>query len=547
MSSGSSGRYQSKLFNFVHQQSRRLTQQWKSSFRHLQVATKRGVGVLLYPIYLLFQSTESAGQALHTKEPQSRLKLQPNDPDFQPETPPNADTPIQNLLEAVESLSFASTTPEPEIKDGGWGRNLFKIREKLQSPTDSEFSQSPVPLRSWWQKFFHPHPTTQPAIPQSLTITDNSAESLKPYLPMVRGIATNLVNRNLVLVAANNEILDILTPQQRAKLEDRIISEVADYWHSWQLTKAQKATELLPEIDRLLTKLTGKDTSNTPALAAGTPKYLLRTDKAIALLDTVIAKLEVNAIRPVQQRSQELVRIAQTQLNIFMYGQEQLGVKKNVVVADGLETQKLNFKTLIEAAINYFFGVSKNKILEPGVNHWQTDKPLPYSSYRTLPNNSQLEPENIIVADPWLNWNDLFGDSQMMGDKLATPYTRKKPTLTNSPSPVIPPPQKPIIKSGLWQRQKLNHNVKPTAKVNSSKQTDTQQRENSQMQLHQNNQVEATPDWIETTATLMGYEKHLLEHLLEWLDRTMLWLEKIFVNIFHFLQGFLGVNSGGRR
>ncbi len=549
MSSGSSGRYQSKLFNFVHQQSRRLTKQWESSFRHVQAATKRGVGVLLYPIYLLFQSTESAGKALHTKEPQSRLKLQPNDTDFQSETPPNADTPIQHLLEAVESLSSAESTTtspitsEPEIRGGGWGRNLFKIREELQSPANSELSQSPVPLRFWWQKFFHRHPTTKSAVTQSLTITDNSTVSLKQHLPVVRGIATNLVNRHLVLVAANNDILDILTPQQRAKLENRIISEIADYWHFWQLTTANKATELLPEIDRLLIKLTGESTSNTPVLAAGTPKYLLRTDKAIALLDTIIAKLEVNAIRPVQQHSQEIIRVAHTQLNIFIYGKEQLSVRREVTGVDDLETQKLNFQGLIEAAVNYFFGVSKNTTLKPTANHWQTGKLLFHNSYSALPHSSQLEPENLIVADPWLNWNDLFGDFQVMGDKLGTPYPRKKPALTNSSSPVTPQPQKPIIKSGLWQSHKLNNNLKSTKKVNSSKQTDSQQRENSQMQFHQSNQVKATPDWIETTATLMGYEKHLLEHLLEWLDRAMLWLEKIFLNMFHFLQGLLGVKG----
>jgi hypothetical protein len=544
MSSGSSGRYQSRLFNFVHQQSRRLTQQWESSFRHLQVATKRGVGVLLYPIYLLFQSTESAEKALHTKEPQSRLKLQPNDTDFQPENPPNADTPIQRLLEAVDSLSSAESlaTPKQEIRDGGWIRNFFKIREELQSPADSELSQSPVPLGPWWQKIFHRHPTPKPDIFQSLKITDNSVGSLKQHLPVVRGIATNLVNRHLVLVTANNDILDILTPQQQAKLEDRIISEVADYWDYWQLTAAKKATDLLPEIDRLLTKLTGKNTANTPALTEGRPKYLLHTNKVIALLDIVVAKLEVNAIRPVQERSQELVRVAQTQLNIFMYGQEQLSVRREITVADGLETQKIDVQALIEAALNYFFGVSKNKTLEPKGNHWQTNKPLPHYSYSALPKSSQLEPENLIVADPWLNWNDLFGDSQMMGKKLVTPYSRKKTTLNNNPSPVIYPPQKPNrnLKSNQKTSQKVNSSKQTKASISSAK-TDSRQRENSQMQFHQNNQVEAAPDWIETTATLMGYEKHLLEQLLEWLDRAMLWLEKIFVNMFHFLQGLLGV------
>ena len=80
MSPGSSGRYQSRLFNFVHQQSRRLTQQWEHTFRHLQVATKWGVEALLYPVYRFLNPTESAGKTLEGKEPQTRLKLQPETP-----------------------------------------------------------------------------------------------------------------------------------------------------------------------------------------------------------------------------------------------------------------------------------------------------------------------------------------------------------------------------------------------------------------------------------------------------------------------------------
>ncbi|MFM9160951.1 MAG: hypothetical protein ACKOPK_24285, partial [Dolichospermum sp.] len=46
MSSGSSNRYQSKLFNFVYQQTRRLTQTWENIFKNLQVATQVGYGSL---------------------------------------------------------------------------------------------------------------------------------------------------------------------------------------------------------------------------------------------------------------------------------------------------------------------------------------------------------------------------------------------------------------------------------------------------------------------------------------------------------------------
>jgi hypothetical protein len=65
-------------------------------------------------------------------------------------------------------------------------------------------------------------------------------------------------------------------------------------------------------------------------------------------------------------------------------------------------------------------------------------------------------------------------------------------------------------------------------------------------QHRQGAEVEAKPDWIETKAILMGYEKHPLELLLEWLDRAMLWLEKIFVNIFYFFQGLLGAKKASR-
>ena len=67
-----------------------------------------------------------------------------------------------------------------------------------------------------------------------------------------------------------------------------------------------------------------------------------------------------------KQRSQEIMRVAQTQLNIFVYGKEQVAARGNMAVnADGLETHTLNIQALIEAAINYFFGVSKDKKLQP--------------------------------------------------------------------------------------------------------------------------------------------------------------------------------------
>ncbi|MEH1765450.1 MAG: hypothetical protein V7K76_09010 [Nostoc sp.] len=545
MSFGSSGRYQSKLFNFVHQQSRRVTQQWEHTYRHLQVATKWGVEVLLYPVYLLFQSSESSGKTLHTKEPQTRLKLQPYDTDCQPETPPHADSPIQNVLEAVYYLSSD---------------------EAASTPVKTSEPFKPLAfLGIFRSKFVDNHSTNNANLIQASNITENQAGSINPlqlenslqqHLPIVRGIATNLMNRNLVLVTADNEILDILTSQQQAKLEDRIINEVAKYWQCWRLIISQKETQqLLPQIDQLLAKLTDGNSAKTPVLAEWIPKDLFNTDRLLTLLDIAFAKLESNALVPVQERSQEIVQVAQTQLNIFLYGKEQLAGKGEIAPnADGLETHTQNLQALIEAALNYFFGVGNSKTLEPTTSEERLPGKLFSSRLRkALSKSPQLENQDL-TDDPWLTWNDFFGDTETVADKSVTLSQRTNPALVPSLS-VGHFPQKnlsvkqPKFGSGLVQRKQPTNNLvsrqKTSGKIASAKQTrasisqtksESRKGEMLKQQFQQSSQVEAQPDWIETKATSTGYEKHPLEQLLEWLDYVMLWLEERFVRIFQSLR-----------
>ncbi|NEU80877.1 hypothetical protein [Nostoc sp. UIC 10630] len=542
MSSGSSGRYQSRLFNFVHQQSRRVTQQWEHTFRHLQVATKWGVEALLYPVYLLFQSSESSGKTLQTKEPQTRLKLQPNDTDFQSEIP-NADSPIQQVLEAV---------------------NYVLSDEAASTTTKTSETFNPLALLGVFRlKFVDKNSTNNVIYIESSSITENKAEiinlqldnALKQHLPAVRGIATNLMNRSLVLVTTENEILDILTPQQQAKLEDRIINEVANYWQSWRLIIAKKETELLPQIDRLLAKLTDGNTTKISALAEGISKDLLNTERLLAFLDIAVAKLESNALVPVQERSQEIVQVAQTQLNIFLYGKEQLAARGEIATTtDGLETHTLNIQALIEAALNYFFGVGNRKTFDSTTSDEQLPGKLFSSRFRKALFKSPLLENQDLAVDPWLTWNDLFGDTETVAEKSVRDSQVQNPALAASLS-VGHFPQKnltvkqPKIGSGLVQRKQANSNLassqKISVKVSSTKQTqahtsltkrEIRKGEILQQQFPQSSQVEAQPDWIETKATSTGYEKHPLEQLLEWVDYAMLWLEEKFVKIFQSLR-----------
>ncbi|MDF5709960.1 MAG: hypothetical protein PUP90_20395 [Nostoc sp. S4] len=547
MASGSSSHYQSRLFNFVRQQSRRLTHQWEDTFRHLQVATKWGVELLLYPVYLLFRSSESDSKTLRSQEAQSTLQLPSSDTDFQPETYLNVDTPIEHVLETVYYLS------SPEAMSTGY---TYATPEKTSKPFN------PLSfLRVFWQKPISKNSTNNTNIIHSSTITDNfaiesshSENALKQHLAIIQGIATNLLNRNLVLVTTENEILDILTPDQQAKLEDRIISEVSDYWQYWRLAEARKQKELFPKIDSLLAKLTGENPAKIPILAEAISNKLPESNKLLTFLDVAIAKLESNALVPVQQRSQEIVQAAQNQLNIFLYRKEQLPAKGEIAVTpDDLKTSTRNFQAIIEAALNYFFGVGNRKKLNQTTTDEQPNKILSSYPTKALSESPKLQNQDL-TDDPWLTWNDLFGNTDTVTEKSVTLSENTTPALASSLSAKLSwsknlTLQQPKAKSSLVQRKKTSRHLafvsKTSAKVTAVQQTqaailqsdsETHKGEIFQQQFSQSTEVEAQPDWIEIKATVTGYEKHPLEKILEWLDYVMLWLEEIFVKIFQSLQ-----------
>ncbi|MBD2500329.1 hypothetical protein [Anabaena azotica] len=482
MPSGSSGRYQSRFFNFVNQQSRRLTQRWETTFRNLQVATKWGVSALLYPVYLFWQSTDSSVKKLYTKEPPTRRLLQPDDMSSASLT---TDRPILRVIESVQYL------PDAEIVASSTKSILFPSLELFRS------------------KFF-PRRITQQKISQSLTIPNKTLETdtISRNLPMVIGVASNVVNRQLVLVSIENQILDILTPQQQAKLTERIITEIGEYWQEQQLIASEQQAQLLPEINRILAKLTGE---NSDTAATGVFNKL----RIFNLLDVAIAQLEETAIVPAKQRSLEIVRVAQAQLNIFLYGKEQLNSRKEIVGnSQSLANQKPNISALMEAAINYFFGIPKNKLLESGF------------SQQDLPDITYHSQHEYFTDDPWLDWQDLYGDAGNEPKKFMQSSAIKSS---------LYPGQSTGNKNQIETQQKAASNLGKKQKQTSKKQALAY----TSQQTSSENQAEVKPDWIDTTATVLGYEKHLVEYILEGLDYIILWVEQILVNIFYFLQGLL--------
>ena len=451
--SGSLGRYQSRLLNFVHLQTRRLRQHWDHTFRHLQVATQWSVEILLYPLYQLFHPTELANKTLEAKSP-PRLKLQPQEP--------KSDAPIERVLAAVRSL--------PSDSESAPVRFFRFLRSKL-----GRYLPTP-PI-----KFSDGDKVALPINERNIWLGNGSRRITTPPYQVIQGIATHLVSRNLVLVTTENQILDILTPDQQAKLAARIIFELENSQQRGQLPENQPQSQLISKIKYILATITGISKVNIPALPEGRPNNSFPTNKLIAWLDTSVAKWETKALLPIQKRSQEMIAIAQTELKILIYGkQEDIAVN-----ADSLESNKLNIRDLIAAAINYFFGVNKHRKLEK-------------SPEKILPNYPDSKD---LVGDSWLDFHDLFSNDPT----VISPSRSDSKLQTKSP----------------W----LQRSVKTSQGVNSPARTENQY-----------HNLEFTPDWIEVPATFMGYDKHPLEKLLEWLDKIILWIEEIIVKVLRSLQ-----------
>ncbi len=598
MPSAPSSRYKSRLFNFLHHKSQQIGDQLQLAFRYVKVTTSWSLEALLQPLYLLFQKAiDSSGKQLHSRDGQQQAK-------FQPETPPSTDTPIQLVLATAGKMGVGKV------------RKIYR--------------------RS-------------------------------PSIPRVRGIASELANRNLVLVTDENIILDILTRQQQKKLQNRIIKAVANYWQNWQLTEVNEETKLLSEIDRLLTKLTGSSADETPVLHESMDSTLNSTS-ALVVIDTLITNLESKALVPVsrvtaivQSQTSKLARV------IWL-------ISPQPKVTDDTEDRYGKITALIWGALHFFFGGKNTKTSKTGNQLLQ--KPTSFA----LPNSLPLQTEDL--TDPWLTPSDLFGDSQQESDACGELRLRQFTISAQTTNPIIPsqetrhsfqnfvstsqkflrkfpsrsglgktptkidnllqtpplkttttehfeevieeiinnkidePPQnaksaeqnplspelclksaeQPLLPGRLHESfirfclrkmksQKLffpsgkDSSLKMTARHEEMKTTESHdgtneldrtcdlkkqrerknvlrlttsfiskfktesQKQESQLQQRLTNTVEAKPDWIEINAKSLGYEKHPLEQILQWLDRIMVLLEDIFMKIIHFLHKLWRVKS----
>jgi hypothetical protein len=216
-------RFQSRFFQTIQSKFYQLQDRVQLHWRQLKMAVVWGTQLSLYPLHVAVQASRWSGRVLKqqiTKRARSltlALGL---------ESVIEADQPIQNILAALDVQGLPV---------------LIQVGQEPQLPTDSaqtkpwQISLRPAMSHKWsfvekcsklWQKW-------RGAGQQENAITPLSSDpgqtlgTPRSAAVMIQGVASSLCHRRLVLIAAENQVLDILNPEQQQLLHQRIIFEIA--------------------------------------------------------------------------------------------------------------------------------------------------------------------------------------------------------------------------------------------------------------------------------------------------------------------------------
>ncbi|MEG4813450.1 hypothetical protein [Microcoleus sp. K5-D4] len=635
MSNGYYGPYQSRLLNFISKQSRQVADNCDRTWRQIKEATLTATQILLYPAYLLVQSSRLLGRQL--RESSQKVDL-PELQEFVGDENPDGQ---QNWYQG-------ETSDESSIAE------ILHLAENLLNSSQTAKTLATFPLLINQGNTASDLP---PAINFSGQITKHQTTSvlelpvaktgLKPQ-PKVEGIASFIPARTLVLVGRENQVLDILTPEQQELLEGRITWEVAncgperreitqkELKFNLGLESAAKKAQLPPvrrfwelmawlqtspvalkrnqfgesilavkkSIDRnsiLVQKARAQIEAKTAqqsivasnSIDRNTPKvetnFNSKFDRPptplsfVTLLDRAAVNLEELTLPPSVKTI--AAPTENSGVKIDTSGTE---TKLDFSARDILEKYARNIEQVIWSSVDHLLGqetaASDNTEKSVAIQY--------YLKQRQEQENTQNSPE---VDRPWLNWQDLFGEAapQHLTDGSSEPQAAA-PSLLAQVSPKVKeemaeagelaegrstavsispypealhrllgqlkqslltksPTSQPETASDLAVTQKNSSAL--AAESTPGRAPETQVPKNTNPNTAQNHQspaaitaqtsryTPATPaaaepknpsagvpsdgDYLETKAESMGYIKHPLEQVLEWLDRVMLRLENI--------------------
>ncbi len=185
------GAYQSRIFTFFNRQANRLRDGVAQGLRQVRVSVQLTGQILLMPLRLLSRWQIRKGFQLPGKSASS--------------LPPVADTGVPVLRDqptvAIERILA-------EVSAAGYGQLAT--------------TEPSTPIYEDWSAIDEHEWDTSLLSKNQRSLTGPTAAAPSLTQPIIRGLASRLSDRSLVLVDQNNKLLDVLSPSQQLHIRQRI-------------------------------------------------------------------------------------------------------------------------------------------------------------------------------------------------------------------------------------------------------------------------------------------------------------------------------------
>lgn len=649
MSSSNYGPYKSRLLNFISKQSRQVADNCDRTWRQVQSATLNATQILLYPAYLLVQSSRMLARQLRESSqkvdlPELQEFVEGEDFKFSQNLSPNSwnqEMGVENAI--VEIVHLAENLLLPSQTRTNSDNVSFLINGRNATPNirlQRENQFSPKAANTPRNLVLEHQPKTKVA-----EISINSVSTMEAQ-PQVRGIATFLPARSLVLVGDDNQILDVLTVEHQELLESRITWEVANsglqrreiakkelkfnlgleaavaksqlppvkaFWQlmAWVQTSplavkrnlfgesifaVKKAMNANADRHLIISQqITGVKTDrraigsgnaidyNTSELTSNFHNKFDRVNNSrsfVTLLDRAAVQLEEFSLPQVSKITDELT--AGQPATII--DTTSPGIDSSPKTREIVENYARNIEEMIWSSVDYLLGKET-----AASENTEKSVAIKYSLQQRELEDTE---KNIGKGDrPWLKWQDLFGEP-------APPSVENVPPPLATSSPILLSQIGTNVKKKIDEIEKLPerrstlpstspypeaiHNLIAQLKISLfTKVSKSQPQKASNLEVSQKNNLVPTveqpspteaeetqpaqptapeiigqtskfvsiatapknkrPDetpgeYLETKAESMGYIKHPLEQVLEWLDQIMLRLETIAIQLWEWAK-----------
>ncbi len=512
-----------------------MTDTFDRALNEVKYAVAATAQIIAYPIYVAIQ-----GSRLSLKQArQQAQKLLPQKSEFvnkkREETSEikavSGDDPVRKILDAATELVNNGPVPDEGVKK----------RKTEEIGSRNKYIRS----RFWSVK------TRRAAKQQGMKSNSKTA----PYRVIV-GIACSLENRNLVLVSAGNQVLDVLSKARQQQLNRRILLETLRSKRDRRL-REQLEQKTQPGKLKPCTQLAYQEKGpsklwwqmlawmETSAIAV---KANLFDESALSTVEEAesLKEGQNGSSLVVYKSNKDLQRLGQewgtyagmpklepliglTHSSLLMFLDEAISALEKGEIAQALETTAKAVRPKSPKLL------PKSQVPHEGL--WQT-----FLNQYFYPMAPLFGLGGLV---PYEEEEELY--LKQLGAAKASSGKGKEGTRGEYSAPAALKKQPKASFAGKPHQWQLSETASMWANVSLSvpenqpslESTANVRLESNSQEKEEGDRLEYKPDFLEADSVSVGYVKHPLELLLEWLDQTMLRLEESILQISKWLHDLI--------